>query len=104
VRDYEITLIVQPDMEDEDRMALIEQAQSWITALDGEIAKVDHWGMRRLAYPIRRFREGYYVHLKAQMRGENVRELERRLQLSESVIRYLTVRVDDQVAQEPQND
>ena len=95
MRDYEFTFIVQPNLEDEDRTALVEQVQTWITEAGGNVVKVDHWGQRKLAYPIEDYEQGYYVLMNVQMTGEEIRELERRMQISEPVLRYLTVRTEE---------
>ena len=94
MRDYELTIIIQPELDEEDRTTLLGQVQEWITSLDGIVVKVDHWGQRKLAYAINNFRRGYYVALTIQIEGDNIRELERRLKISEPIIRYLTVRIE----------
>ncbi|MBN1318183.1 MAG: 30S ribosomal protein S6 [Anaerolineales bacterium] len=94
MRDYELTIIIQPELDEEDRAALIGQVQEWITSLDGVVVKIDHWGQRKLAYAINNFRRGYYVLMNIQIAGENVRELERRLKISEPILRYLTVKIE----------
>ena len=94
MRDYEITFIIHPNLEDEERTPLIEQVQGWITDLEGQVTKVDVWGQRKLAYEIDNVRQGFYVLMYAQLEGPAVRELERRMQLTEQIIRYLTVRAE----------
>ena len=94
MRDYELTFILQPTLEDEERSTLIEQIQAWIDNEGGQVVKVNHWGGRKLAYPIQKLEQGYYVMMDIQMEGEGIREVERRLELSEPVLRYLTVRAE----------
>ena len=91
MRNYETIFVIQPDLEDEDRVVLLEKVQDWVAAAGGQVTKVDHWGQRKLAYPIRKFNEGYYVLLNLELPGDSVRELERRFQINEQVLRYLTV-------------
>jgi small subunit ribosomal protein S6 len=95
VRDYELVFIIHPDLEDEERVVLVENVQEWVAAVGGQIAKVDYWGHRKLAYPIRNYVEGFYVFMNLQLPPDGVRELERRFQISEQVLRYLTVKQDD---------
>jgi small subunit ribosomal protein S6 len=94
VRDYELTFIIQPELDEEDRTTVIGQVQDLITSLDGVVVKVDHWGQRKMAYAINNFRRGYYLLMNIQLAGENVRELERRLKISEPILRYLTVKLE----------
>lgn len=95
MRDYELVFIVQPNLEDEERAVLMENVQEWIAAAGGQIAKLDYWGQRKLAYPVQNFHEGYYVMVELQLPPDGVRDLERRFQISEQVLRYLTVRLSD---------
>lgn len=95
MRDYELVFIIQPDLEDEERVVLVEKVQEWVASAGGQIAKMDNWGHRKLAYPIRKFTEGFYILMNLQMPPEGVRELERRFQISEQVLRYLTVKQED---------
>jgi len=95
VRDYELIFILQSDLEDEERVVFIEKVQEWVATVGGQIIKVDHWGQRKLAYPIRKLKQGFYVLLHLQLPTDGVRELERRFQIAEQVLRYLTVRLED---------
>lgn len=95
MRDYEFTYILRPDLEDEDRAAIIQQVQDWITEAEGAVTKTNHWGLRRLAYPIDNITEGYYVLVDMQCPPANVRNLERRLLISEPILRYLVVRKEE---------
>lgn len=96
MRDYEAILVIEPDLEDEERVVLVEKVQDWVAAGGGEVTKVNLWGQRRLAYPIRDYTEGYYVLMNVALPTEGVRELERRLQITEEVLRYLTVRLESE--------
>jgi small subunit ribosomal protein S6 len=94
-RIYELMFIVRPDMTEEDLDKLIAMLQSIVPASGGSIQKVDKMGKRRLAYTVRRFHEGIYVLLVVEGGGEVIHELERRLRVTEQVIKFLTVRVDE---------
>ncbi len=94
MRSYEVVIIAHPDLDEAAFDALIEKAQGWITDVDGSIEKVDRWGKRRMAYKIRKQREGQYVLLKAQMPSSFVTELERNLQLQEPVMRYMVTIIE----------
>ncbi|RMG95962.1 MAG: 30S ribosomal protein S6 [Chloroflexi bacterium] len=96
MREYEITFIIQPKLEEAAREQLIERVLGWISGGDDSAEKptVNHWGMRSLAYPIKKFTEGYYVLVETKMAPENVKELERNLEIAEDVLRYLVVRKD----------
>jgi small subunit ribosomal protein S6 len=95
-RIYELMFIVRPDMTEEDLDKLIAMLQSIVPASGGSIQKVDKMGKRRLAYTVRRFHEGIYVLLVVEGGGEVIHELERRLRVTEQVIKFLTVRIDEE--------
>jgi small subunit ribosomal protein S6 len=89
---YELVFIVQPEMEEEPRNALVDKITQTISDLKGTVQKVDPWGKRRLAYPIKNYREGFYVLVQMDMPPSAVRPLERAVKLMEDIIRYLIVR------------
>lgn len=95
MRNYELIFIVQPDLDDEGLNAVIERVGTIIAGQGGEVSKVDPWGKRRLAYPIRKLREGYYVRMEMKLPPDGVREIERDFKLTEPLIRYLIVRMDE---------
>lgn len=95
-RDYELAFIVRVDPNEEVINETVNQVRSWVEADDlGTVAKVDRWGRRKLAYEIDKQREGYYVIFTAQIDTKNLPELERNLQLSSTVLRYLMVRAEE---------
>jgi small subunit ribosomal protein S6 len=94
MRDYEVVFIVQADLDDATLKGIVEKVSSWITEAGGTIAKVDMWGKRRMAYAIRKQREGFYVLINAQMSPSFTSELERNLQFLEPVMRYLITVVE----------
>ncbi|GAB4525791.1 MAG: 30S ribosomal protein S6 [Anaerolineales bacterium] len=91
MRAYELVFIAHPDLEETAFNELVTKIQGWITEAGGSISKVDVWGKRKLAYPIRKQREGQYALIEAQMQAEFCAELERNLRFAESVIRYLLI-------------
>jgi len=95
-RIYEELFIVKPDAPEEEIDAFIEQMRGIITSGGGNLDKVDKWGKRKLAYRVEKFREGSYVLLQfSSEKSELVKELERRLRVADMVIKFLTVRIDE---------
>jgi small subunit ribosomal protein S6 len=94
MRDYELAFIVEPNLADEGVTEVVDKVSRYVKAVDGEVASVDVWGRRSLAYPIDRYREGTYVLLLAKMSPSSLAELERNLKLSEEIIRYLLIKTD----------
>jgi small subunit ribosomal protein S6 len=95
-RTYELMFIVRPDMTEEDLDKLLSMLQSIVPASGGSIVKVDKMGKRRLAYTVKRFHEGIYVLMVVEGGGAVIHELERRLRVTEQVIKFLTVRTDEE--------
>lgn len=89
-----MVFIVAPEVEDDGLDGVIEKVSQMITANDGQITGVEPWGKRRLAYPIRKKDEGYYVLMHCQLQTEAIPALERSLKLTEEVLRYLLVRAN----------
>lgn len=89
MRDYEVVYILQPDLEESAIKGVMEKISGWITDSGGSVTKVDVWGKKRMAYAIRKQREGYYVLMHVQMAPTYARELERNLQFLEPVMRFL---------------
>jgi len=95
-RVYEIMFIVRPDVEEADLDKLIEGFTQNITSGGGEIKGVEKMGRRRLAYTVRKFNDGFYVLLTVDAPGNLIGEIERRLRVSEPVIKFITVRMDEE--------
>jgi len=95
-RTYELMFIVRPDMTEEDLDKLISTLQSVVPPAGGNVVKVEKMGKRRLAYTVRRFHDGIYVLMVIEGGGPVMHELERRLRVSEPVIKFLTVRMDEE--------
>jgi small subunit ribosomal protein S6 len=88
--------IVRPDVEEADLDKLIEGLSTNITSGGGEIKTVEKMGRRRLAYTVRKFNDGFYVLLTVGAPGNLIGEIERRLRVSEPVIKFITVRMDEE--------
>ena len=96
MRDYELVMIVSPEVADEAVPATIEQVQQFITEQGGEVKEVNPWGRRRLAYPIEKHREGSYVVAQLSLDPQRLGALEENLKLSDDVIRYLVVKLEEE--------
>lgn len=97
MRDYELTIILQTTLEDSARDELIERVVGWITNNDDAAEKpvVNHWGKRYLAYPIKKNVEGYYVFFEAKIEPRNISEIERNMQYTDDILRYMFVRKEE---------
>lgn len=91
---YETTLIFRPDGAEDVSKTLLEKLKSIITAHNGETLTVETWGRRKMAYPIEKESKGYYVYLRYTGNNDLVAELERNLRLTETVMRFLTIRLE----------
>ncbi len=96
-RQYELVYIVSPDATDQDIADLHTQVESIVARLHGEMVRTENWGRRKLAYRIGKHREGTYVLEVFNGTGELTKELDRRLKVSDLVIRQLIVRVDEEL-------
>jgi small subunit ribosomal protein S6 len=94
MREYELIYIVHPELDETAVKDLTGKVQGWITDAGGSITKVDFWGKRRLAYPIRKQSEGQYVFIRAKMPPALGATLERNLRFTEPVMRFLLTVID----------
>ena len=94
MRDYELMVVLDPNLDDAAIEALNTRIQTLVTQRGGTIENVDAWGRRRLAYPIGRYRDGVYILTRMQLPPNAATEIERALKLTESVIRHLLVRAE----------
>jgi small subunit ribosomal protein S6 len=97
MRIYEELFIVRPDAPEEEIDQLIEQLTTLIAGQGGNVDKSDKWGVRKLAYRVQKRTEGFYVLLQFTAEPEAVKELERRLRVSDLVMKFLTVRIDEKL-------
>src|SRR3954465_3732843 len=94
-RSYEVMFIVRPDMADEDLDKIVSTLESNATAAGAKVKNTERMGKRRLAYMVRGFNDGIYLLLTVDADGKAIHEVERRLRVSEPVIKFITVRVDE---------
>ena len=95
-RSYEIMFIVRPDIEEAEIDKIIETFSGYITQGGGAIKQTEKMGRRRLAYTVRKFNDGFYILLVVSAQGSLITEIERRLRVSEQVIKFITVRIDEE--------
>jgi small subunit ribosomal protein S6 len=95
-RTYEIMFIVRPDVEEAEIDKLIEGFSANVTSGGGEVKSVEKMGRRRLAYTVRKFNDGFYILLNIAAEGSLITEIERRLRVSEQVIKFITLRMDEE--------
>jgi small subunit ribosomal protein S6 len=93
---YEVMFIVRPDVADEEVDKLVAGFTTTITSGGGAVKSVEKMGRRKLAYMVRKFNDGNYVLLTIEANGAGVLELERRLRVTEQVIKFITVRIDEE--------
>jgi len=94
MRNYESIYIIHPDVVGDELTALVDKFQKVLADQGAEIHKLDNWGVRKLAYPIKKIERGCYVQTLFCAGPEVIAELERRLRLDEKVLRFLTVRFE----------
>ena len=95
MRDYELAFIIRPNVDEEGITGVVDKVSQFVNTSNGQITSVDVWGRRTLAYPIKNYREGTYVLFHAKLSPSTLTELERNLKLSEEIIRYMLIKVDD---------
>lgn len=95
MRTYEVVFVAAPTVTTEELDAFIGLAQSVVESRNGKVLKVDNWGKKPLAYKIKKFRDGFYVVLTMEADGAAIAELERRFRVTDFIIRFLSVRIDE---------
>ena len=95
MQSYEHTLIARQDLSPQQAQALAETYSGVLTEHGAEVTKTEYWGLRNLSYRIRKNRKGHYLHLNVRAPADAITELERQERLSDDVLRYLTVKVDE---------
>jgi small subunit ribosomal protein S6 len=95
MRCYEHTLIARQDLSPQQAQALAETYAAVLSEHGAEVTKTEYWGLRNLSYRIRKNRKGHYLHLNVRAPADAITELERQERLSDDVLRYLTVKVDE---------
>ena len=94
MREYEVIFIVHPDLDDNAFKEVVEKVRGWIIEGTGNVSKVDLWGKRRLAYPIRKQKDGQYVLMKTELEPAFISTLEHNLRFLEPVMRFLITVVE----------
>jgi small subunit ribosomal protein S6 len=94
-RVYEILFVADPNLGEPEVDALTATVQGFVEKEGGKIQKVEKWGKKRLAYVVHRHREGSYVLIVAEGKGPLVKEVERRIRVTDGIIKFITVRVDE---------
>ena len=100
MRNYESLYIVHPDIAGDELTVLVEKFQTVLTDQGAEIHKLDNWGTRKLAYPIKKAERGCYVQSLFRAEPDIIAEFERRLRLDENILRFLTVRLEGDFPEE----
>jgi small subunit ribosomal protein S6 len=95
LRDYELIVIVSPDVPEEELPTHLDKISEFITNKGGSVTDVERWGKRKLAYPINHFREGNYVLTRFKLEPGTTAELEANLRISEKILRHLLVRLGE---------
>ena len=95
MRTYEVAFITAPNVIEDDLRKLTGQLETIVKERGGQVTKIDPWGRRKLAYPIDKYEEGIYTILYLEGSGLEIAEVERRLRVTDFVIRYLTIRTDE---------
>lgn len=96
MRSYELVFIVDPELDGDALAGVVDTVKDLVGRSNGKVVKVDSWGLRRLAYPIRNKWEGQYVLMVLEIATGGVAELERNLHLAEPIMRHLIVRLEDE--------
>ena len=95
MREYELVLVLDPEIEDEQVSATIDRMTQFVTSHGGEVTDVNPWGKRRFSFPIKKRTEGNYIITHFRMEPSSTAELEASLRLSEEVLRHLLVKTED---------
>jgi small subunit ribosomal protein S6 len=98
-RDYELGFILSPEVSEDEIRSVLDRIEQIVANYGGQTVKVNQWGRRRLAYPIERHRDGFYVFIDMILTPESVAELERMLKVSEIVLRHMMKRRDPKAVQ-----
>lgn len=92
---YELALVVNAKIEDDERAAVVEKAKEYITRFGGTITNVDEWGKKRLAYEIQKMREGFYYFIQFDAEADAPAQIEANVRIMDNVLRFLCVRQEE---------
>ncbi len=96
-RVFEVLFIADPNLGEPEVQALTATIQGYLEKEGGKIQKVEQWGKKRLAYTIKKHREGSYVLIVAEGKGSMIKEVERRIRVTDGIVKFITVRVDEEL-------
>jgi small subunit ribosomal protein S6 len=91
MRNYELMILFDPNLQDEEKKALLDKIRQTITTNKGNIIKINEWGRRKLAYEINKFQEAFYVLIDLELEPDNIANLESSIRFEEKILRYLLV-------------
>jgi small subunit ribosomal protein S6 len=97
MREYEVLYIINPELEDDRLKEIVEKFSGIVTRNGGEILKIEEWGKQKLAYELKKFSKGSFVLMDFVCDGGLATEVERNLRIDENVLRFLTVKISDEV-------
>ena len=92
---YELAVVVNAQIDDEARTAVVDRAKELITRFGGTVTNVDDWGKKKLAYEIQKMNEGFYYFIQFEAEGSAIAEIESRMRIADNVIRYLCVKQEE---------
>ncbi|PKM51605.1 MAG: 30S ribosomal protein S6 [Firmicutes bacterium HGW-Firmicutes-7] len=92
---YELAIIINGKLDDESRDAALEKVKGYVERFGGTISKIDDWGKRRLAYEIEKIKEGYYYFIYFEADAEAPNEIEKRIRIMETLLRYLCLNIEE---------
>jgi small subunit ribosomal protein S6 len=95
LREYELVMVIDPEADEERVTATVDRVSQFVTTRGGEMTEVNHWGRRKLAYPIKKHLEGNYIVTHFRLGPSQTAELEAGLRLSEEVLRHLLVKSEE---------
>ena len=97
MRHYETTYILRPNLGEEQFSEVIDRTNGIVTGDNGAIIALDRWGMKKLAYEIKKEAQGYYIYMNYAALGSTIQEIERIFRIDDRVLRYLTVKLADEI-------
>lgn len=100
MRQFETLILLSPELSADAREALINSFVAVVEREGGKMVEIDHWGMRDLAYPVRKVMRGYYVRLVYEAPAPLVAELERNIRIADGVFKFITVKLDETAEEE----
>ncbi len=97
MRKYETLILFSPDLNSEERQAILDDLNKVVGSYSGQLIETDDWGLRELAYPVQKYTRGHYTRLVYGASGDVVHEVERKLRIAEGVFKFLSVKLADEL-------